>query len=457
MSRTGGTGTAPLRGAGLAMLLLLSGCAKEEAPPGALPDTRPPQVTRIEPAEDSIVPGFDGDLHIVFDEPIKAPQDLSRTLKASPAYRYDVGGGFSDLQIHPEGGWRPGAVYVIQIPAGITDLLGNRTTTPIRTVFSTGPPITDTRASGTLLDRVTGRGVQDARVLFERGTDTIPYSAVSDTGGTFSLSSLPTGRYRAYGFRDLNADMRLERRLEPYDSAAFDLPDSTSTVDLTLRLTEPDSTPPRLLIATALDSQTVELRFDDYLDPGQPFDSVRVAVRDTVTGASWPVTGVEPEGGPGTSPGAGASSAGRVPADTGRGATPDTSATHADTAGRTAPDTAGRTRADTSATPPPEPAAGTRADSVGGARVDTSAGAATDTSAARDTAGAGVARRPSTTASAATLPVQKLLARLGRPLRPGTYRVTVTSVRNLRDLSGGGDTLFVFPASDTSGPAGGER
>jgi hypothetical protein len=50
--------------------------------------------------------------------------------------------------------------------------------------------------------------------------------------------------------------------------------------------------------------------------------------------------------------------------------------------------------------------------------------------------------------------VQKLLARLGRPLAPGDYRVTVEAVRNLRDLAGGGDTLLVYPASDTAGRVG---
>lgn len=440
MRRFGGAGLALRRGVGLAALLFLARCAKEEAPPGALPDTRPPQVSRIEPGNDSIVPGFDGDLHIVFNEPIKPPQDLSRTLLGSPAYRYEVGSGFSDLKIHPAGGWRAGAVYVIEIPAGIPDLLGNRTTTPIRVVFSTGAPITDTRAAGTLLDRVSGQGVQGARVLFEHPPDTIPYSAVSDTGGRFALSSLPTGDYRVYGFRDLNGDMRLQRRLESYDSAAFDLPDSTSTVDLTLRLTEPDSTPPRLLVATALDSQTVELRFDDYLDPDQRFDSVRVAIRDTVTGASWPVSGVEPEtvGGRSAVGGRGPSAAG-APADTARPAA-------ADTAGRSPADSAGS---------PGEPTRPESADTAGRPAPDTTPPVSLDTTGAR-AAGTGPRRGTPATGTSA-LPVQKLLARLGRPLAPGAYRVTVEAVRNLRDLSGGGDTLFVYPASDTAGRVGGGR
>ncbi|MDP2530474.1 MAG: Ig-like domain-containing protein [Candidatus Palauibacterales bacterium] len=442
MNRSGGAGLALRRGAGLAALLFLAGCAKEEAPPGALPDTRPPQVSLVEPGNDSIVPGFDGDLHIGFDEPIKPPQDLSRTLLGSPAYRYEVGSGFSDLKIHPDGGWRAGAVYVIEIPAGIPDLLGNRTASPIRVVFSTGPPITDTRTAGTLLDRVTGRGVQGARVLFEHPPDTIPYSAVSDTGGTFALSSLPTGHYRAYGFRDLNGDMRLQRRLEPYDSAAFDLPDSTSSVDLTLRLTEPDSTPPRLLVATALDSLTVELRFDDYLDPDQPFDSVRVAIRDTLTGASWPVSGVGPEtvGGGRSAAGGREPSAGGVPADAARPAA-------ADTTGRSPADTAG------SAAEPTHPAS---ADTAGRPARDTTAPVSLDTTRAR-AAGTGPPRGTPAAADTSVLPVQKLLARLGRPLAPGAYRVTVEAVRNLRDLSGGGDTLLVYPTSDTAGRVGGGR
>lgn len=448
MTFGGGSGPVLRRGAGLVLALALAACAKEEAPPGALPDTRPPQVARIEPGNDSVVPGFHGNLDIVFDEPIKVPTDLAQRLQGSPAYRYEVGNGFSDISIHPADGWRPGAVYVIQIPAGIPDLLGNLTPRPIQVVFSTGPAITRTSVSGTVRDRITGQIVQGARVLFRARTDSIPYTAVSDTGGRFSLPSLPTGSYEAYGFRDLNGDQRLQPRLESYDSASFTLPDSTSTAEIALRLTPPDSTPPHLLLATPSDSETVELRFDDYLDPAQDFDSVRVTVRDTLTGASWPVVEVGPE----TAPGASSSPLPRAvrPAPIGSGSAGSPLPAGADTTRTARPDTGGA-----------RPGRAGAAAEAGGARPDTG-GVRSDTGGARSGSGSTGTTTPAAPARTAApdttaLPVQKLLARLGRPLEPGTYRVTVAGLRNLRDLVGGGDTLFSYPVSDTSRRPGGKR
>lgn len=456
MRTPGGSGRAVRGAARLAVALLLASCAKEEAPPGALPDSRPPQVTRTEPAERAVVPDLGGEVKIEFDEPIDAPSDLARQLVGSPAYRYRVSTGFSDIKIHPDGGWRKGAVYVIRVPAGIPDLLGNRTEEPIRLLFSTGPPVTDTRVSGRLVDRVTGRPASDARVLFERSGDTIPYTAPADSGATFSLPALPPGRYEAYGFRDLNADLRLQRQLEAYDSASFDLPDSTSTAELVLRLTEPDTTPPRLVRARAADSVTLRLEFDDPLDPRQNFDRTEVVVRDTATGREWPVERVgitlpsaRPTAGDTTArPTAGSGAAGpdtgAVPADTIAPTPADTGAGPADTIAPTPTDTG-------AGAVPPDTGAARAADTSSAARSDTAAGAAADT--ATRTA-------PETAAGAAadttTLPSQRILVRLGRPLRPGTYRVRVDGFVNLRKLAGGGDTTFVYPAEDTAGgrPAG---
>lgn len=447
MSLPGGPGRTLERATGLAAALLLAACAKEEAPPGALPDTQPPQVARTEPKDRSVVPDWHGDAKIVFDEPIQPPADLSRQLVASPAYRYGMSEGFSDIKIDPDGGWRPGVVYVLQIPPGIPDLLGNRMSDSVELVFSTGPPLTDTRVSGHLLDRITGRPATNARVLFEREGDTIPYSAVADTGGGFKLGALPPGSYRAYGFRDLNGDLRLQPRLEPYDSATFDLADSTATATMTLRLTDPDSTPPRLARVTIRDSVTVALEFDDYLDPAQDFDSVQVTVRDTATGTTWPVERVgitlpatsPPAGGPGPAAGP----AGAAPDTTGH----DTIAL--DTAVR---DTTHRatTERDTS-----------RAAVAGG--VDTvPPGTVTPDTTHADTVpldtlrpAGGVPRtRPSAAADTTPLPSQTALVRLGRALQAGTYRVTASDFRNVRNLVGGGDTTFVFPPPDSTRSAG---
>ncbi len=228
-----------------------------------------------------MVTDFDGELRVRFDEPIEQPgSGYGREMEASPAYRYRVRSNFSEVRVRPEEGWRRGAVYVLRLPGGIRDLLGNEREEPIDVVFSTGPDVTETRVSGRVRDRVTGEGVRDARVLFlsEEG-DSIPYTAVSDTGGVYSLRSLPPGRYTAYGFEDLNASLSLDRRLEPYDSTSFRLEGASSSAEVDFRMIPPDSTPPVLARAEAPDSLTVLLVFDDPLEPDQAFDDAEVTVR----------------------------------------------------------------------------------------------------------------------------------------------------------------------------------
>lgn len=399
--------------------VLAVGCAREEAPPGSLPDTRPPQVQSTRPDDGAVVPGFDESLRIQFDEPVNVSPGYLRQISVSPAWRLTTNFGFSDIQLRPEGGWRDGVVYTFRFPADLADILGNRREEGFDLRFSTGPPIVPTRASGRLLDRVDDSGIRDGRVIFLSETgDSVPYSAVSDTGGVFELEALPPGRYTAWGFEDLNANLRLDRNLEPYDSVAFELPDSTSSARITLRAVEPDSTPPVLTVVEALDSVTVRLEFDDPLEPEQDTTTAHVVVSDTATGRSWPVE---------------AWNVGELPADedTAAAETTDADTALADTAATDTAATDDSVPADTTAAAPAE-----EPDSVS---EDTPPDTTSESSARGDSL---------------PLPSRELVVRLGRPLEDGaTYRVRYEGFTNLRKLAGAGDTTFVYEAvGDTATP-----
>lgn len=399
--------------------MLAAACAREEAPPGNLPDTRPPQVVSTRPDDGAVVPGFDESLRIQFDEPVNVSPGYLRQIFVSPAWRLATDFGFSDIRLRPQEGWRDGVVYTFRFPANLADILGNRREEGFDLRFSTGPPIVPTRASGRLLDRVDGAGIRDGRVIFLSETgDSVPYSAVSDTGGVFELEALPPGRYTAWGFEDLNANLRLDRNLEPYDSVEFELPDSTSSARITLRAVEPDSTPPVLAVAEALDSVTVRLEFDDPLEPVQDTTVANVVVSDTTTGRSWPVE---------------AWNVGELPADE------DTAAADTVVADTALADTA---TTDTAAAGDSVPTDSTGAEPA--AELDTvGADAATDT-----------IPESSARSDSIPLPSREVIVRLGRPLEDGaTYRVRVEGFTNLRELAGAGDTTFVYEAvGDTANP-----
>lgn len=431
----GGLPLAPLV---LAAAVAAWGCARPSSPPGAPEESRPPAVRSLTPAMDTVVPGLSGAAKIRFDEPIRTRSGLGRRLVASPAYQYSVSAGHSEISVRPEGGWRPDAVYVLEFPPGITDLLDNSRTEPVRLVFSTGPPIRPTRVELRLFDRVTGQERDRGRALFlpagseaEResaraeadtagvAADTagpVPYTAVADSAGRYVLRHLPPGTYWAFGFVDRNRNLRLDRRLEPYDSGRVDLSSDTARASATLFLLEPDSTPPRLATVEARDSVTIRLTFDDHLRPGhRPREP-----------------SVRPEGGTNDL----SVREVRVP-------------TAADTAGQRAPpaDSVGSASADS---PTADSASADVPEGEGAATPDTAVGpdtlspdSAADDSAASDTAEVQKPPRPT----------RIVEIRLARPPSPDTFRVRLRGVRNMHGLEADVDTTFGFvPPPDTAGP-----
>lgn len=432
-----------------AAAVLACGCARPSSPPGAEEETRPPAVRSVHPPRDSVVAELGGRARVQFDEPIQGRGDLGRRMVASPAYRYDVSVGHSEISVRPEEGWRPGAVYVIEFPAGISDLLDNSREEGVRLVFSTGPAIRPTRVTARLFDRVTGEEQPRGRVLFMAArrdspagaADTVPYTAVADSAGRYVLRHLPPRSYWAYGFVDGNRNRRLDRRLEPYDSARVVLDSHTAEASMGLFLLEPDSTPPRPRLVEVRDSMTVRVGFDDHLRPGRRPGAA--LVRRAGGGDSVPVRGARV----------------LTAEDTVQpGEPPEPDSAGADTTELDGPasDTATADRG------PEGQAAAAAVDTATGdvpagrdtAAVDTAAGDASlpppgADSAVADTA---AAERP-------PRPTKYVEVRLERALTPDTFRIRLRDVRNVWGLAGEVDTIFTYAprpdsaAADTSAGA----
>jgi hypothetical protein len=370
-------------------------------------------VRETKPERFAVVPDFDGSVEVRFEEPLSGTSGLERRLVASPAFRYRVDAGFSVIKIRPRDGWRKGVVYYFQLPSGIADLLGNRTDEPIEIIFSTGPPVPDTRVSGTVTQRVGGGAVTDARILFFNvAGDSIPYTAVTQRGGEFELNTLPPDDYWAFAFSDLNRDLLLQRLFEPYDSVRLQL-EPAGVEALTFRMVEPDTTPPVLARVQAVEDSLLRLEFDDYLDPDQDLGVVIVSVREERTGRSQEVAGMRLEPGSARAPGRdgrGAARRGRVPAAPG-----DTTAAPADTAVAPRDTVVGG-----------EPEVGEEA-----AQPELAAG-------------------PGEAQEEPALPSTVLLVELASVLEEGMYRITVEGILNLRSLAGRADTTFAYPEVEAS-------
>jgi hypothetical protein len=377
------------------LAIALAACAKEEMPPGTGPDFEPPSVVEMFPEHGSTVPDLDEDAYVGFDEPLGDPRSVARVVETSPAWSYEINAGRRNVRIRPRDGWRPGIVYTFRIPPGLRDLVRNQTREPIEFLFSTGTEISDTRTTGTVWDRETVVAVRQIAVQVIGG-DSVPYAAVTDTGGNFTLPALPVGDYWAFAFRDQNQNRILDRGFEPHDSGRVILSDRTSVARLDLWLTSPDSTPPQLGSAEATDSLHIRLGFDDLLEPDAPLGEASVRVARAATGEEWPVSEFVV------------------------GALPVVDSTSSDAAD---------------------------ADSIE-ADADLQADPITPEPTDQGEISPDETVEPGWVAVEKTRPQRFVSVRLGRALSEGTYDVSARGFLNLRLLAGGGDTTIVYEPPD---------
>src|SRR5690606_29504044 len=132
---------------------------------------------------------------------------LEETVIVSPRTSpVQISHGRDALRVSLRGGWLPGQIYHVILRPEVADLFGKRLRNPVSLVFSTGPEIPDTEASGTVIDRVTGQRAVNVRVEAIRTADSLVYAIPTDTAGRFTLDRIPEGEYLFRAFEDVNAN-----------------------------------------------------------------------------------------------------------------------------------------------------------------------------------------------------------------------------------------------------------
>lgn len=276
------------------LLALVGACARQGTIPGGPPDRVPPIVVETRPGPLEVVPEWRQAIVIRFNERISergGGGSLAEAVLVSPEVEdLKVQHKRDGLEISAPGGFPAGKVYRVLIRPQIQDLFGNTLRDPFELVFSTGPEPVPTVVAGSVLDRLTDqpRELRVDAVEVESGET---YPTRSDREGIFALRFLPPGRYRLRAFEDRNRNGAPDFS-EPKDELTALLNSGQDTVLYTLRVLEGDSTAARLARVEVRDSLTLELFFDDYLDPDLPLNTVRVrfapegeAVADTLPNA----------------------------------------------------------------------------------------------------------------------------------------------------------------------------
>ena len=248
----------------------VAACARQGAPPGGPTDNRPPIVIRTTPESFEVVEDLDVSIRFDFNERISeraAEGSLDDAFTISPRIgEVKVGHGRRSLTIDPEDGLAPGVVYRVTLEPVVSDLFSNTMQDPFELVFTTGADPIPTTLAGEVWDRVTGRGMAGATVQAVGG-DSLVHEATSSQDGIYAFRYLPEGAFRVTGFDDLDRDAQLGEA-EPRGVAAVAIA-SGDTLFLDVAVLAPDTVPANVANAEAVDSVTVLVVFDDFLDPSE--------------------------------------------------------------------------------------------------------------------------------------------------------------------------------------------
>ncbi len=256
-------------------------CAHVIAPAGGPPDSTPPLLILVDPDSFSVMTEFRGnrgEVRFEFDEPISERNIVGSTMVYPFDLRPHTWKGKRNLRVRPREGWVEDRIYHIRVEPVIQDLFGNRIREPILYTISTGLPINQNVVMGTVYDRITGLTHTNSRIDLVTLPDTLRYGGVSDSVGDFSVGVLPAGDYYAIGYEDVNGNQRADG-FDRSDTLRVTL-GSLDTLTLEFNVFHHDTLGPVLGQVDVLDSLTLSLGFDGFLDPDTPLaiQSVQIFV-----------------------------------------------------------------------------------------------------------------------------------------------------------------------------------
>jgi hypothetical protein len=166
-------------------------------------------------------------------------------------------------------------VYRVTLEPIVSDMFGNQLVDPFELVFSTGGDPTPTTLAGQVWDRITGRGVAEVTV-HAIAPDSLVHVSATNADGIYAFRYLPGGDFGVSAFEDRNRNDTIDasevRGLAPASLGAGD----TLLVDIPMLA--PDTLPAVVRSVEALDSVTVVVGFDDFLDPDRPASDVVVGI-----------------------------------------------------------------------------------------------------------------------------------------------------------------------------------
>lgn len=276
------------------IILFFSGCANQLPPPGGDPDTIPPEVLAVYPANGTT--NFKGkSIEIEFSEYIKRNNArdavfISPTIEGEIEYTWSG----TTLEIEFEQNLLDNTTYTVTAGTDFQDENNrNNMAEPFVFAFSTGDKIDNGKIAGRVYDnKPLGIIVAAYRI-----NDSIPnpkldkpeYISQAGDKGDFTLLGLSPNTYRVFALRDDFKDFLYKVEQDEYGSPTHDIvlnEEDSMYVGLNFKMAREDSTLPELTSATMTDKYHILLEFTEFIDSSK-ISSSNFAIVDSATGMKF--------------------------------------------------------------------------------------------------------------------------------------------------------------------------
>lgn len=232
----------------LAEILLFQGCANQKPPGGGEEDKIPPKLVSVYPRNNSL--NFNGkSIKLEFDEYVDR-RSLQEAFHISPPYKGEISFEWSgkDAEIVFETPlWKtdPNKTFVVTINSNLSDIRGNKLSSPISFAFSTGGKIDMASVSGKVFNNekkpvsIMAYKLTGIDSEFNPSKNLADYITETSTEGSYNLTNLSPGEYRIIAVEDEDRNLFYTTDRENYAvlSDDFYISDSvqTNNVDFYLR------------------------------------------------------------------------------------------------------------------------------------------------------------------------------------------------------------------------------